>query len=584
MHNLSRTSFLLASIILLFSFFHVPICAQPDIVAPKWEVRAVWLTTAGGADWPKTHDVTAQKKSLVDIFETLQKKHFNTVFFQVRPRGNTFYKSQYEPWAAELTGTLGQDPGWDPLEFAIEEAHKRGIELHAWFNVAKIYNSGQPPLSSPRHILRSHPEWAQNYDGEWWVDMGRPEVREYTENLVMELVRLYDLDGIHFDHIRYPGQKFDDWNSFRLYSDGVERDEWRRNNITRFVREMYSQIINEKPMMKVGSAPLGIYKLIPGAQSGVSAYSELYQDSRLWLEEKIQDYIAPQLYWDFGEQTNPSDPDFRALCIDWSKNSFGRHIYAGLGVYRENIQREVAEQIYLTRTVECQGQSFFRYENILELPGIGLTYKYPALIPPMPWKDSIPPLPPTDITAIRGSSQETIVRWKEPPLAVDGDNAAQYVVYRSTSEGVDIRNPRNILAVIPSTSTMYVDNTPGNNVHYYYTVTALDKGHNESNGGSLEYESHNNAPQSAGRYSLAQNYPNPFSERTYISYQLGERSPVELTVKDTVTNKEILIVQETQDAGTYIVSLEAKVLTKGRYVYKLKAGSFVATRMLERGD
>jgi uncharacterized lipoprotein YddW (UPF0748 family) len=575
-------------ILILFSILHlfslISLNAQLDILAPKWEVRAVWLTTAGGADWPKTYDVAAQKRSLVEIFETLQKKHFNTVFFQVRPRGNTFYKSQYEPWAAELTGTLGRDPGWDPLEFAIEEAHKRGIEVHAWFNVAKVYNNGQPPLSSPRHILRSHPEWAQNYEGEWWVDMGKPEVREYTENLVMELVRLYDLDGIHFDYIRYPGQKFEDWNSFRLYSDGVERDEWRRNNITQFVREMYGRIISEKPMMKVGSAPLGIYKPIPGAQSGFSAYAELYQDSRLWLQEKIQDYVVPQLYWDFGEQTNPNDPDFRALCIDWSKNNFGRHVYAGLGVYRENIQKEITEQIYLTRTVACQGQSFFRYENILDLPGIALTYKYPALIPPMPWKDSIPPLPPTEITAVRGSNQTTIIRWNEPALAVDGDNASQYVVYRSTDEDVDIRNPRNILAVIPSTSTIYVDETPKNNIHYYYTVTALDKGHNESGGGSLKLESMKNDSTPSGHYSLGQNYPNPFSNRTYISYQLGERSPVELTVKDTVTNKEILIVQETQDAGTYIVSLEAKLLARGKYVYKLKAGSFIATKMLERVD
>jgi len=570
--------------IILHFFSLIPLHAQPDIIAPKWEVRAVWLTTAGGADWPKTYDVAAQKRSLVEIFETLQKKHFNTVFFQVRPRGNTFYRSQYEPWAAELTGTLGRDPGWDPLEFAIEEAHKRGIEVHAWFNVAKVYNNGQPPLSSPRHILRSHPEWAQNYEGEWWVDMGKPEVREYTENLVMELVRLYDLDGIHFDYIRYPGQKFEDWNSFRLYSDGVERDEWRRNNITRFVREMYGRIISEKPMMKVGSAPLGIYKPIPGAQSGFSAYAEVYQDSRLWLQEKIQDYVVPQLYWDFGEQTNPNDPDFRALCIDWSKNNFGRHVYAGLGVYRENIQKEITEQIYLTRTVACQGQSFFRYENILDLPGIALTYKYPALIPPMPWKDSIPPLPPTDITAVRGSNQTTIIRWNEPPLAVDGDNASQYVVYRSTDEDVDIRNPRNILAVMPSTSTIYVDETPKNNIHYYYTVTALDKGHNESGGGSLKLESMKSDSVPSGHYSLGQNYPNPFSNRTYISYQLGERSPVELTVKDTVTNKEILIVQETQDAGTYIVSLEAKLLARGKYIYKLKAGSFIATKMLERVD
>jgi len=574
----------LFSLFLLFPSFILPLQAQVDLIAPKWEVRAVWLTTAGGADWPKTYDVEAQKRSLVEIFDVLQKKHFNTVFFQVRPRGNTFYKSRYEPWAAELTGTLGQDPGWDPLDFAINEAHKRGMELHAWFNVAKVYNGGEPPLSSPRHILRSHPEWAQLYDGEWWVDMGRPEVRAYTENLIMELVRLYDLDGIHLDYIRYPGEKFDDWNSFRLYSDGVERDKWRRNNITTFVREVYEQIMAEKPMMKVGSAPLGIYKPIPGAQSGFSAYAELFQDARLWLREKIQDYVAPQLYWDFGEQTNPNDPDFRALCIDWAQNSYGRHVYAGLGVYRENIQKEITEQVFLTRTVGCQGQSFFRYENILDLPGIAVTYKYPALIPPMPWKDSIPPLPPSDITVFNGADHSTLVRWKEPAAAIDGDEAAQYVLYRSTDKDVDINNPRNILAVIPAPDTMYVDDPPNNNIQYYYTVTALDKGNNESaEMTSALIASPDNSPL-PGNYSLAQNYPNPFSDRTYISYELSKRSPVELTVRDSTIDRDIVIVKEIQDAGTYIVAIDAKLLAKGKHRYQLKAGAFVATKYLERGE
>lgn len=558
--------------------------AQVDIVAPKWEVRAVWLTTAGGADWPKSYRIEEQKRSLVEIFETLRKLHFNTIFFQVRPRGNTFYKSRYEPWAAELTGTLGQDPGWDPLEFAIEEAHKRGMELHAWFNVAKVYNGGLPPLSSPRHILRSHPEWAQLSEGEWWVDMGRPEVRAYTEGLIMELVRLYDLDGIHLDYVRYPGEKFDDWNSFRLYSDGAERDEWRRSNITTFVREVYTRVVSEKPMMKVGSAPLGIYKPIPGAESGFSAYSMLYQDARGWLQEKIEDYVTPQIYWDFGEQQNPNDPDFRALCIDWAKNGFGRHVYAGLGVYRENIRKEITEQIYLTRSVSCQGQSFFRYENVPDLPGILLTYKYQSLIPPMPWKDSIPPLPPTEVTTTRTSDHTNFLRWKEPAPASDGDGAAWYAVYRSTNPDVDIDNARNLLAVIPAPATTYLDEVPENNIRYYYTVTALDKGHNES-GEVAQTASPSQA--SAGRlwhYSLGQNYPNPFTDKTYIPYELSERCPVMLTVRDSVSDKEISIVSEVQDAGSYIVAVDARLLGKGRYRYTLKAGGFVATKYLERGE
>lgn len=570
--------------LILYPSCLVPLRAQQNLVAPKWEVRAVWLTTAGGADWPKTYDVAAQKRTLVEIFETLQEKHFNTVFFQVRSRGNTMYKSRYEPWAAELTGTLGEDPGWDPLDFAIGEAHKRGMELHAWFNVAKVYNTaGLPPLSSPRHVLRSHSEWAQLYEGEWWVDMGRPDVREYAENLVMELVRLYDLDGIHFDYIRYPGDKFDDWKSFRLYSDGLERDDWRRNNITAFVRDMYDQITKERPAMKVGSAPLGIYKPIVGAQSGFSGYPFLYQDARRWLEEKIQDYVAPQLYWDFGEQTNPNDPDFRALCIDWTKNSFGRHVYAGLGAYRENIQKEITEQIYMTRSVGSQGQSFFRYQNILDLPGISITYKYQALIPPMPWKDSIPPLPPTDIHVTQSSNNTSIIRWKEPPPAADGDRAWNYVVYRSNDEDIAIDNARNILAVIPATRTVYVDEAPVNNIHYHYTVTAIDKGHNESGGAFSQFVPEvQSAPPV--RHSLAQNYPNPFSDKTYISYELSEKSPVELIVQDTLTKKKITLVQETQEAGTYIVSVDAKSLRRGKYLYRLRAGSFIAMKYLERGE
>ena len=575
--------FLLAALI-LFPSASFTLLAQTDIVAPKWEVRAVWLTTAGGADWPKSYNVEEQKRSLVEIFETLQKKHFNTVFFQVRSRGNTFYKSRYEPWAAELTGTLGQDPGWDPLEFAISEAHKRGLELHAWFNVAKVYNAGQPPLSSPRHILRSHPEWAQAFEGEWWVDMGRPEVRAYTENLVMELVRLYDLDGIHLDYIRYPGEKFDDWSSFRLYSDGADRDEWRRNNITAFVRDVYQQVMAEKPMMKVGSAPLGVYKPIPGAQSGFSAYAVLFQDARLWLREKIQDYVAPQIYWDFGEQVNPNDPDFRALCIDWAKNNFGRHVYAGLGVYRDNIRKEIAEQVYLSRTVYCQGQSFFRYENILDLPGIALTYKYPALIPPMPWKDSIPPLPPTEVTSIRTSDRTMLVRWKEPAAASDGDLAAGYVIYRSTNPEVDVDNSRNILAVVPAPAAAYLDEAPDNNIRYYYAVTALDKGHNESSDVSVSAASAYDRPAIPEHTSLAQNYPNPFTDRTYISYELSQRCPVELAVKDTVADKDVMIVSEVQDAGTYIVAVDANLLTKGKHLYRLKAGAFTAAKYLERGE
>jgi uncharacterized lipoprotein YddW (UPF0748 family) len=565
---------------------------------PKREVRAVWLTTVGGADWPKTYDTDEQKRSLQQIFNKLQEEHFNTVFFQVRSRGNAFYRSSYEPWAAELTGTLGKDPGWDPLAFAIEEAHRRGMELHAWFNVAKVYNEGMPPISFPRHVVRAHPEWVQQYNGEWWVDMGIPNVRAYTENIVMELVRKYDLDGIHFDYIRYPGESFNDWSSFHAFSGGMSRDDWRRNNITTFVRDMYKKITAAKPMMKVGSAPLGVYTQIPGASTGFAGYSALYQDSRRWLREGIHDYLVPQIYWDFGEQTSPNDPDFRALCLDWARNNFGRDIYIGIGAYRDNVQREITEQIFMVRSTEAKGESFFRYENIVDLPPLRAPYKYPALIPPMPWKDSIPPLPPQNIHVNEPQPDFYVIQWSAPPAAADGDMPRQYVIYRSSSEHIDTDDPRNIAAVIPATETKYVDRTSNTfGIPMYYTVTALDRGNNESVSASSALTVLSADDSSPGRIGgdentgaqsvplwLAQNYPNPFFRRTYISYTLNRRLPVELTVSDTVGSKTLTLVNETQNPGTYVVSVNAEDLSEGKYLYRLKAGTFVVTKSMVRGE
>ncbi|MDE3056405.1 MAG: family 10 glycosylhydrolase [Bacteroidota bacterium] len=575
---------------IFLSFIVLSLAAAQSSLFPKREVRAVWLTTAGGADWPASFNAEEQKRSLIQIFNTLQKENFNTVFFQVRPRGNAFYRSSYEPWAAELTGTLGKDPGWDPLAFAIDEAHRRGMELHAWFNVAKVYGEGMPPVSSPRHIVRAHPEWVQQYNGEWWVDMGIPNVRTYTENIVMELVRKYNLDGIHFDYIRYPGEKFNDWSSFRAFGGGMNRDDWRRNNITTFVRDMYREITAEKPMMKVGSAPLGVYTQIPGASSGFAGYSVLYQDSRLWLREGIHDYLAPQIYWSFGEQSSPNDPDFRALCIDWARNNFGRHIYIGIGAYRENVRSEILEQIFMARSTEANGEAFFRYENIADMPSLVAAYKYPALIPPMPWKDCIPPLPPENIRVSEPQPDLSLIQWTAPPAAADGDTAWRYVIYRSTSENIDTDNPRAIAAVVPATETRYIDRTSNTfGMKLYYTVTALDRGNNESVAPTLAgtafsvSEKASNKAEPASLW-LAQNYPNPFFTRTYISYKLNRRMPVELVVSDTAGRTAMTLVRETQNPGTYIVSVDAADLSEGKYIYRLKAGSFIKTKYMVRGE
>jgi uncharacterized lipoprotein YddW (UPF0748 family) len=584
--------FLLSSFFLSTFFPHQALAQLPDLAHPKWEVRAVWITTAAGADWPKSHNAGEQKKSLVEMFDKLETMHFNTVFFQVRPRGNTFYKSQYEPWSAELTGKLGEDPGWDPLKFAIDEAHKRGMELHAWFNVAKVSGPEMPPVSTPLHIVRSHPDWVQQYKGEWWIDMGLPEVRAYTEKLVMEIVNDYDIDGIHFDYARYPGQDFNDESTFLAYGDGMTKDEWRRNNITTFVREMYEKITERKPWVKVGSAPVGIYRSISGAQSGFAGYDALDQDARLWMKEQIQDYIVPQLYWDAGEQHFPrNDPDFRVLCADWAENSYGRQIYTGIGAYKDNVQKEIPEQIIYSRSVGNEGQAFFRYANIVSLPEIEDEYEFPALIPPMPWKDSIAPLAPQQVTVTGTSSDGGTIKWLTPPESDFNTRAYKYVVYRSDHKDVDINDPKNILAIVPAPATEYEDRSAIRS-EMFYAVTALDRGNNESPPGFAQGESippevtAEDAPQDSEitNAKLFRNYPDPFHDRTYIAYELGKRSHVQLTVFDDDGEKELTLVDGIENAGTYVVSVDGKELGRGMYTYLLKAGSFLETKKMERGE
>jgi uncharacterized lipoprotein YddW (UPF0748 family) len=554
--------------------------------SPKFETRAVWLSTASG-DWPTSTNPDEQKRSLIKIFDNLRELKFNTVFFQVRPRGNTMYHSVLEPWATQLTGILGRDPGYDPLEFAIEEAHTRGLELHAWFNVAKVF-AGDAPPSHPQHLVRTHPEWLRKVENEWWMDMGIPAARDYTQELVMELVRNYDLDGIHFDYIRYPGSKFDDWGSFREYSNGMERNEWRRENITLFVRNCYERINKEKPYLKVGSAPLGIYQSMDGAQSSFTGIDGVFQDARAWLREGIQDYIAPQLYWSFGEQRSPYDPDFAILCNDWARERYGRNVFAGIGAYQENVRSETAEQIRFSRDVNMQGQSIFRYENISQIRDELLSaYRFRALCSPMPWKDAVPPPSPSNISVSYGDDNLAVIRWTAPEKDRDGKLPMWFVVYRSSEEQVNTTSPGTILAVVPASQTVYRDESVrGTGRKNFYTVTSLDRCGNESNGIKQQKSE---ARTLLSRYrqrrsmvNLSENYPNPFSQKTFISFDLPERSFVTLKLIPSDAQKETTIIREMREAGTHIVGINGATLQEGMIEVQLRVGTTVVRKMIEK--
>ena len=587
--------------ILTFFLFVSTLLAQ---VHPKREVRAVWLTTVYGLDWPSAKATSAsgiqqQKNELIQILDRLKSANFNTVIMQVRARGDLIYPSQYEPWATSLTGTLGRNPGYDPLKFAIEETHKRGMEFHAWWNVVKVKDdSTLPPQTNPPHIVLRHPEFVKYYrpNNEWWIDMGKPEARNYLINVVMELVRNYDIDGIHFDYIRYPNPDFPDDSTYALYANEYpNKDDWRRENINKFVRAVYDSIKKVKPWVKVGSAPIGIYKNIYADDgtplaTGWQAYYSIYQDSRRWLMEGKHDYHSPQIYWDIA-----NNPKFDVLVRDWKNNSYGRHIYAGSAAYRMDSgsgnwsASEILAQIDTSRAIGVQGNTFFRYKSLL-LKGlidslINSKYKYPAFIYPMPWIDSVKPNPPINVAIRRIADKTFEIFWAQPQAPPDGDSVKYYAIYRSENSPVDIDDIKNLLAVVGPDRISYSDVVPDLGKNYFYVVTAFDKLHNESNP-SNEVSTVSVVVAEAGqqilKFELYQNYPNPFNLETTIEFEIPFDSWVSVKIYDILGREIKTLVSGFKSAGRHKVIWDGRdeqggYISSGVYFCRMTAGSFSKT-------
>jgi len=588
-------------------------------VYPKREVRAVWLTTVYGLDWPSakatsSSGIQQQKNELIQILDNLKSANFNTVIMQVRARGDLIYPSQYEPWATSLTGTLGRNPGYDPLKFAIEETHKRGMEFHAWWNVVKVKDdSTLPPNTNPQHIVLRRPDYVKYYrpNNEWWLDMGKPEVREYLINVVMELVRNYDIDGIHFDFIRYPNPDFPDSDTYALYArEYPNKDEWRRENINKFVRAVYDSIKKVKLWVKVGSAPIGIYKNIcdssgvyiystncgscPGGTTPVAtgwqAYCSIYQDSRRWLMEGKHDYHSPQIYWDIE-----SNPKFNVLVRDWKNNSYGRHIYAGSAAYRmasgsgDWSASEILAQIDTTRDVGAEGNTFFRYKSLL-LKGLidslkNSRYRYYAFIHPMPWLDNINPNPPVNLTLRKISDKNFELVWGVPETPADADTVRYYAIYRSETSPVDINDIKNLVAVVEGTRISFTDQIPDASKIYYYVVTAFDKLHNESapsNQVSTIVVFAGKTEEIPKKFELYQNYPNPFNLETTIEYELPYDSWVSLKIYNVLGQEIKTLVEGFKEAGKHKIIWDGRndtgqVVTSGVYLCRMVSGTFSKT-------
>jgi len=393
---------------------------EPAAPAIQREMRGLWVATVANIDWPTRTTLTAeqQRAELVDILTRAAATGINTIVFQVRPAGDAVYPSSLEPWASLLTGTQGRDPGYDPLAFAVQEAHARGMELHAWVNPFRAGNTADTARLAQSHLFRTRRDLVRVYGTQIWMDPGEPDVQDHSMRVVADIVSRYDIDGIHADDYFYPYVQndaagrpipFPDDATYARYGAGLTRDDWRRANVDRFIERLYREIHAIKPTIKVGISPFGIWRPgnPPGVQ-GLDAYASIYADSRKWLRQGWVDYLAPQLYWAISapQQSYPA-------LLDWwlEQNTQGRHVWPGLAAYRVNngtasafSLQEIPDQIRLTRTTRPAGTGHILYNTswtlkqnggVLAATLAGDLYREAALVPASPWLDATPPGAPS---------------------------------------------------------------------------------------------------------------------------------------------------------------------------------------------
>jgi uncharacterized lipoprotein YddW (UPF0748 family) len=472
----------------------------------KREFRGVWVATVKNVDWPAKPGETSdqQKQELTDLLNYNQQLGMNAVILQVRPAADAFYAQGTEPWSQWLTGLQGQAPNpyYDPLEFAITEAHKRGMELHAWFNPYRATVDTASSKLSPQHITKIHPEWFFTYGGQQLFNPALPQVREYIVKVILNVMAHYDIDGIHMDDYFYPypvkGEVIHDEAAFKQYGAGFSNvDDWRRNNVDLLIKMLADSIHKHNPRMKFGISPFSVWanksQNPEGSETkGLSSNYALYADSRKWAREGWVDYIAPQLYRPLCDKLIAFD----TMVNWWSSNVNNRHLYIGQAPFQavegrmpafrdaNEIPREIK---YLRDNYRVQGSIYFSAASLKKNP-LGLAdslkqhfYKLPALPPPMLWLDSVAPHAPQLLKAFLTSAKTITLTWQTPVMAADNEPVYGYVLYRfGEREEVNINDPSHILHIQYDTNTTYDDATAEKGKKYIYVVTAIDRLKNES--------------------------------------------------------------------------------------------------------
>ncbi|GAB2947371.1 family 10 glycosylhydrolase [Streptomyces pseudoechinosporeus] len=359
--------------------------------ADSGELRGMWLSTVTNRDWPSKTGLTAaeQRSELLAHLDMAVRCRLNAVIFQVRPTADALWPSPYEPWSQYLTGVQGEDPGWDPLGTAVEEAHARGLELHAWFNPYRIANHADPTKLVASHPAREHPDWVVPYGGKLYYNPGLPEVRAFVQDAMLDAVKKYAVDAVHWDDYFYPypveGAVFDDDAAYEEYGgDFEDRAAWRRDNIDKLVRETAARVKKIRPGTQFGISPFGVWRnaatdsLGSDTQAGVQTYDDLYADTRKWVREGWIDYICPQLYWSAHPLDQEVPANYAVLLPWWAEaaRGSGTRLYIGEALYKAGDPAQPAawqDPAELSRHLtlgkehpEVRGQVFFAAREVGE--------------------------------------------------------------------------------------------------------------------------------------------------------------------------------------------------------------------------
>lgn len=428
-----------------------PIATEPAKITPPpppREFRAAWIATVANIDWPSKPGlpVAQQKAELISLLDRAARLHFNAVFFQVRTVSDALYPSVIEPWSEYLTGAQGRapEPFYDPLALAIGEAHRRGLQLHAWFNPFRAAHPEAKSPPAPNHITRTHPELVRHYGKQTILDPGEPEAQARAIAVMLDVLKRYDVDGVVIDDYFYPypeknsaGQDIDfpdgaSWEKYGAHGR-LSRADWRRGNVNRFVQTLSRDIKSAKPWVQFGISPFGIWRPSnPPSVKGFDAYAKIYADSRKWLANGWVDYFAPQLYWPIASR----EQGFVAL-LDWwrSQNVLGRHLWPALAdssVGGKFSAAEIPHQIEIIRQHGDPGEVQYHLRSVLDNPAladaIGALFAAPALVPATFWIPSTPP--PRPVLMVDTGETSAHPRWSSP-----SDEKPRWWVVQSRANG-----------------------------------------------------------------------------------------------------------------------------------------------------